>query len=136
VRVPFLDHHVVELAAAIPASLKVRRGTTKYLVKQVARGLIPDEIIDKPKTGFFNHAMDAWLRAQLDGRAGDFLLADHPAFAEFVDVDGVRRLVAERIAGRAVSGNALYAILVLEVWLSTFLPRALSHRDEHVAASA
>ena len=59
---PFLDPNVVELAARVPSRLKVHRGTTKYLVKQIARGLIPDEIIDKPKKGFFNHAVGAWLR--------------------------------------------------------------------------
>ncbi len=74
VRVPFLDPNVVELAARVPARLKVHRGTTKYLVKQVARGLVPDEIIDKPKKGFFNHAVGAWLSQQLDGPTADYLL--------------------------------------------------------------
>src|SRR5207253_7693861 len=48
VRVPFLDHELVELAARIPPSLKVRRGTTKALLRHAARGLVPDRIIDKP----------------------------------------------------------------------------------------
>jgi asparagine synthase (glutamine-hydrolysing) len=133
VRVPFLDHHVVELAARIPTSLKVRRGTTKYLVKQVARGLVPGEIVDKPKTGFFNHAVDRWVQVQLDGRAGDFLLAERPASSEFLDPAGLRRAVAERRAGKPVSGDALYALLILEVWLSSFLPRALPRPGERVA---
>jgi asparagine synthase (glutamine-hydrolysing) len=135
VRVPFLDHHVVELAARIPTSLKVRRGTTKYLVKQVARGLVPGEIVDKPKTGFFNHAVDQWVQAQLDGRAADFLLAERPASGEFLDRDGLRRVVVERRAGKPVSGDALYALLILEVWLSSFLPRALRRPGERVATS-
>ena len=136
VRVPFLDHRVVELAATIPTALKVHGGTTKYLVKQIARGLVPERIIDKPKTGFFNHAVDRWLRAQLEGRAADFLLADRPAFEEFISVDSVRRLVAERHTGKPVSGDALYALLVLEVWLSTFVSRALPRPGERVAAPA
>jgi asparagine synthase (glutamine-hydrolysing) len=136
VRVPFLDHRVVELAATIPTAFKVKGGTTKYLLKQIARGLVPDRIIDKPKTGFFNLAVDRWLRAQLEGRAADFLLADQPAFADFMSVDGVRRLVAEARAGKQVSGDALFALLVLEVWLSTFLPGALQRPVELVAAHA
>ncbi len=78
VRVPYLDHHVVEFAATIPRSLKLRRGETKYIVKRIARGLVPDRIIDKPKKGFFNDAVDGWLTAQLYGRIADFLLVDHP----------------------------------------------------------
>jgi asparagine synthase (glutamine-hydrolysing) len=120
VRVPFLDHEVVELAATIPPALKVRGTTTKHLVKRIARGLVPDEIIDKPKTGFFNRAMDSWLQAQLKGRAGDFLLSESAAYGRFLDAPAVRRAVSD---GRT-SSDAVYALLALEVWLSTFLPRA------------
>ena len=50
-RVPFLDHEVVELAARIPAELKVRDGG-KYILKEAARGIVPDAVIDRPK-GYF-----------------------------------------------------------------------------------
>jgi asparagine synthase (glutamine-hydrolysing) len=125
VRVPFLDHHVVELAARIPASLKVHDGTTKHLVKRIARGLIPDEIIDKPKTGFFNRATETWLHAQLQGAAGDYLLADQPATGSLIDFSRVRPLVSKPKRTRRES-EGLLALLMLEVWLSSFVPRALA----------
>jgi len=50
-RVPFLDHEVVELAARIPADLKVRDGG-KYILKEASRGVVPDAVIDRPK-GYF-----------------------------------------------------------------------------------
>ena len=50
-RVPFLDHEVVELAARIPAELKVRDGG-KYILKEASRGVVPDAVIDRPK-GYF-----------------------------------------------------------------------------------
>ena len=131
VRVPFLDHEVVELAATIPAALKVRGTTTKHLVKRIARGLVPDEIIDKPKTGFFNRAMDSWLQAQLKGRAADFLLSETAAYGQFLDAPNVRRAVLD---GRGATGDSLYALLALEVWLSTFLPRAAAEARRPVPA--
>ena len=71
VRVPFLDHHFVELCASMPANLKVHRKgrslETKHVLKHAARGLVPDRIIDKPKIGFFNSAVDGWFRAQTRG---------------------------------------------------------------------
>ena len=86
VRVPFLDHHLVEFCARVPASLKVRRASvTKYLLKRAARGLVPDEIIDKPKIGFFNPAVDGWFRAQACGAIADYLLADGARYAELLD---------------------------------------------------
>ena len=51
-RVPFLDHKFVELAMSIPEKVKTRNGTLKYILKKSVRGLIPDELIDRPKQGF------------------------------------------------------------------------------------
>ena len=81
VRVPFLDHHLVEYCATIPADLKVRRMTTKYVLKEAARGLIPDRIIDKPKIGFFAASVDRWFSAQTDGVIAEYLLAPSPRYA-------------------------------------------------------
>ena len=131
VRVPFLDHEVVELSATIPPALKVRGATTKHLVKRIARGLVPDQIIDKPKTGFFNRAVDSWLQAQLTGPAAEFLLSEGAAYGQFLDGAGVRRAVSDD----QTSADALYALLALEVWLSTFLPRAASEARRPVSVS-
>jgi len=51
-RVPFLDHKFVELALSIPTAAKTRNGVLKTVLKQAVRGVIPDEIIDRPKQGF------------------------------------------------------------------------------------
>jgi asparagine synthase (glutamine-hydrolysing) len=51
-RVPFLDHKFVEFALSIPSDAKLRNGTLKHLLKKAVRGLIPDEVIDRPKQGF------------------------------------------------------------------------------------
>jgi len=125
VRVPFLDHHVVEHCARIPSSLKVRGLTTKYLLKRAARGIVPDRIIEKQKVGFFNSAVGAWFRAQTDGVITDYLLRPDPAYGELVDRTEVARLVAKHGRGEAPgSAHALLSILMLEIWLSEFLPRA------------
>jgi asparagine synthase (glutamine-hydrolysing) len=130
VRVPFLDHHVVEFCATVPSELKVRGVTTKYLLKRAARGIVPDRIIDKPKIGFFNATVGAWFRAQMQGAVRDYLLAPGAAYGELFDRSEVERLLAEHTGGRASgSEHALLSILMLEVWLSDVLPRALSPAD-------
>ena len=124
VRVPFLDHHLVEYCAAIPADLKVRRLTRKYVLKHAARGLIPDRIINKPKLGFFADSVDCWFAAQTQGVITERLLAPAPRYAEFLDQSTVSELVARHGDGRDTShGQLLLSILMLEVWLSSFLPR-------------
>lgn len=126
VRVPFLDHHVVEFCATIPSELKVRGLTTKYLLKRAARGLVPDRIIDKPKVGFFNALVDHWMHTQGQSAISDYLLQPRPAFADFID----QRVVEELIAGQGrrpgSNGRLLLSLLMLEVWLASCLPRALA----------
>lgn len=137
VRVPFLDHHVVEYCARIPAGLKVRRLTTKYLLKHAARGILPDRIIDKRKIGFFAASVDGWFRDQAGGAIADYLLAPEPRYAEFLDPQVVAELVRRHArSSDAADARLLLAILMLEVWLSSFLPRALRRPPAPVPASA
>lgn len=127
VRVPFLDHELVELASTIPPRLKVRRFTTKAILRHAARDLVPKAVIDKPKVGFFNAAVDAWFRGQADRAIADYLLGPSPRYSDLLDREGVKLLVAQHAAGRRGVVGPLLAILMLEVWLSSFLPRALGH---------
>jgi asparagine synthase (glutamine-hydrolysing) len=130
VRVPFLDHHFVEYCATIPPELKVRRFKTKYVLKRAARGLIPDEVIDKRKIGFFAASVDRWFTAQTDGVISDYLLAPAPRYAEFLDRGTVSNLVSGHAAGTdRKSGRLLLALLMLEVWLAEYLPRARARRE-------
>ena len=126
VRVPFLDHHLVEYCATIPSRHKVRRLDTKHVLKRSVRGLIPDRIIDKPKVGFFHNAVDAWFRAQTRGSISDYLLGPNPRYAEILDRVVVERLVRQHGAGSGTGNErVLLSVLMLEVWLSSYLPRAL-----------
>ena len=98
---------------------------TKYLLKRAARGHVPDEIIDKPKIGFFNQAVSGWFRAQSSGAVADYLLDDGARYGELLDRGEVTRMVADHAAGRDPgAAPTLLSILMLEVWLKTYLPRA------------
>ncbi|MEZ5098355.1 MAG: asparagine synthase (glutamine-hydrolyzing) [Thermoleophilia bacterium] len=123
VRVPFLDHPLVEFCATIPPAHKVRRLDTKHVLKRAARGIVPDEIIDRKKIGFFSHSVSTWLDAQLAGPGRELLLGPSPRYAEILDRDAVQALASGGIA--PANRELVLSILLLEVWLSTYLPRAL-----------
>jgi asparagine synthase (glutamine-hydrolysing) len=126
VRVPFLDHELVEYCARIPPELKVHRlTTTKYVLREAARGVVPDEIIDKRKIGFFHGVSQAWIRSKLDGALSDYLLTPSPAYSDLLDRTAVEEVLREAVQTHRRVHLAL-SVLMLEVWLSTFLPRALS----------
>jgi hypothetical protein len=95
------------------------------VLKRSARGLVPDRIVDKRKIGFFRGASEGWLRAQLDGALSDYLLDPDPHYAELLDRAAVERLVQRQRAGDGEHVHLLLAILMLEVWLASYLPRAI-----------
>jgi asparagine synthase (glutamine-hydrolysing) len=122
-RVPFLDHHVVEFCAKVPSDLKVRGLRRKHLLKRAARGLVPDRIVEKRKVGFFHHGIDAWFDAQAEQAIPRYLLGELHSEG-LLDRETVRALIdAHRSRGGRL-GRLLLAILLLEVWLATFVPRA------------
>jgi asparagine synthase (glutamine-hydrolysing) len=140
VRVPFCDPHVAEYAATIPSRLKVRRLETKHVLKVAARGLVPDRIIDKPKVGFFANSVDAWFRAQTDGALATWLLGSDRRYAELLDPATVNELARGQLARTDTRYlKLLLSILMLEVWLESFLTRATApppagHQRDQAAA--
>jgi asparagine synthase (glutamine-hydrolysing) len=118
VRVPFLDHELVEWAATVPTIFKVGRLKTKIVLKEAARGLLPDEIVDKRKLGFFRFASHAWLVAQLRGELGERLVDPARVTAGILDTATVRGLIEDECAGRGGRTQLLLAITMLELWLS------------------
>jgi asparagine synthase (glutamine-hydrolysing) len=124
VRVPFLDHELVELCARIPTAIKVRRFQGKHVLREAARGRVPDFVLTKKKKGFFNERVDDWVGAGGGAVVQQVLLQRDPAYAQVVDQAAVRRAVGDWRNG---TGNPklLLALVMLELWLSEYLPRAL-----------
>jgi asparagine synthase (glutamine-hydrolysing) len=134
VRVPFLDHELVELCARIPAGLKVRRLRGKHVLRLAAREHVPPFVLDKRKRGFFNEAVGSWVGAG-DGALVDQLLLDpSPAYAAVLDRATVGRVVSEWRGGRGSHVNLLLALMMLELWLGDYLPRAKPTDQVPVAA--
>ena len=90
-RVPFLDHKFVELAMSIPQAVKTRNGVSKYILKKAVRGLIPDELIDRPKQGFGVPVYE-WLFDKLGDKARQEL-SDFCDKTDFLDRDEVMKYV-------------------------------------------
>ena len=122
VRVPYLDHRVVELCSRMPTRLKLSRNETKHILRSVARGRVPDNVIDRPKVGFFSGSVDRWFKRQIGGLVGDVLLDPGARYTEFVSREEVEHLMQS--TGSYRKSKLLLSILMLELWLSTYLPHA------------
>jgi asparagine synthase (glutamine-hydrolysing) len=112
-RVPFLDHHLVEFALAVPAAWKLRGRTTKYLLRRAFRSALPPSITGRPK-----HAFDlpcaAWLRSSLAPLLEDALALRH--MGDLLDAGRARALWTAHRDRRADHAPQLWALLTLELW--------------------
>ena len=119
-RVPLLDHRLVEFAATLPPRMKVKGVARKYLLKKVARDLLPAPILERPKKGF-PIPMGSWLRSGAREFARDLL---SPATVErrgLFSPTVVARLLDEHEAGTAQHGPVLWALLSVELWHRVFV---------------
>ncbi len=119
-RSPFLDHVLVEFAATIPASLKLRGGTSKYILKRAFEGKLPREIIHRRKHGF-GVPIGKWFRTTLREYLADTLLSARARERGLLRPEVVRGLMSEHLSGERDHGQVLWTLLMLEVWAREFL---------------
>ncbi|MGH1359597.1 MAG: asparagine synthase (glutamine-hydrolyzing) [Burkholderiaceae bacterium] len=118
-RAPLLDQKLIKFSARLPFDTKLRGNTGKYLFKQIARTLLPAEVMDKPKQGFAI-PLDDWFRGELKP-----LLLDTFASAGFrqrglFNQAGVQTLVNQHMAGTHQRGEMLWLLLGFELWAQRF----------------
>lgn len=119
-RSPMLDHDFMEFAASLPSHFKLRGDTTKYILKQAVRDLLPSGITDRPKKGF-GVPLGSWFRNELRELSGDLLLDGRLAARGYFKPGMVERLLDEHWQGRAGWQDQLWSLLMLESWHRMFI---------------
>jgi asparagine synthase (glutamine-hydrolysing) len=113
-RVPYLDHELVRFALAIPSTLKYHHGRTKHILKEAARGILPNEVINRPKTGFCGGAGNMVTRPIVDH--AEQVIANFDWLRGLINIEAIRPLLAEHRSGRADHGMAIWNLLNLAMW--------------------
>jgi asparagine synthase (glutamine-hydrolysing) len=114
-RVPFLDHEFVALALSIPSSMKLAGGELKHVLKRSVRGLIPDELIDRPKQGF-----GVPVNEMLPGR---LLAAARREVARFASDSGLLDATAADHVMTTADGSKVWYLMNLAMWWRHFIAR-------------
>lgn len=114
-RVPFLDRDVVEFAARVPPSMKIRDGRGKWLVRQVLYKHVPAALIDRPKTGF-SIPLDQWLRGPLKSWACDLLAPARLRQQGLFEARRVELMLHQHMSGRRNHGYWLWNVLMAQAW--------------------
>jgi asparagine synthase (glutamine-hydrolysing) len=122
VRVPLLDHELVELAARIPARLKLKGLTGKHILKRAAEAWLPPEIINRKKAGF-SAPVRAWLVRDLREMVEELLSESNIKRRGYFEYGFVRRLIDENLSGREDNSLKVFQLLTLELWHRAFIDK-------------
>jgi asparagine synthase (glutamine-hydrolysing) len=115
VRVPLIDHRVVDFAFRLPLRLKLRGGTSKWLLRQILYRYVPKALVERPKMGF-GVPIDSWLRGPLRDWAESLLDRGRLARGGLIDPGPVRHAWEEHLSGRRNWQYRLWTVLMLEAW--------------------
>src|SRR5262245_32458712 len=115
VRVPFLDHSLVELMASVPDHFKVAGLTKKVLMLEAFQGLLQPSILKRRKVGF-SVPLALWLRTDLRPTMQEILCEAEVLRVSFLRYAEVARITAEHLAGRANHENKIWALMNLVWW--------------------
>ncbi|MBC7896768.1 MAG: asparagine synthase (glutamine-hydrolyzing) [Cytophagaceae bacterium] len=118
-RVPFLDHPLVEFASTLPTRLKLRGWTTKYVLRQAMKDMLPPEILSRKKMGF-PVPVGPWLRGAWQPLVDEFVLGDRLAQRGIFDPGALSALAAAHQAG-ANNGQRLWSLINFEIWQRIFM---------------
>ncbi|NPC93819.1 asparagine synthase (glutamine-hydrolyzing) [Bacillus sp. WMMC1349] len=133
-RVPFLDKVVFDVASKIPEELKTKNGTTKYLLRKAAEGIVPDHVLNRKKLGFpvpIRH----WLKNEMHDWAVNIIKeSDTDAY---IHKEYVLQLLEDHCANKADNSRKIWTVLIFMIWHSIFVekryvPEELNHQPKEV----
>jgi asparagine synthase (glutamine-hydrolysing) len=119
VRPPLIDWKLMELAASMPSEFKIRKGSKKWMLKQLFASRLPKDLVSRRKQGF-EVPIDQWLRGPLRDQVRTHVLNPHGAIAAFVDVTFARQLFESHCRGIGRHGQLLWSLLILARWLDAW----------------
>jgi asparagine synthase (glutamine-hydrolysing) len=119
VRVPFLDNDLVDFALSLSSQEKLAGGELKGLLKRALAGVVPDEILNAPKTGF-GVPYEAWLKGPLKDHLRNTLLEPRNRIGPTLDARVVRGLIDQHLAGRRDHGFLLWKLMQLSMWMNEY----------------
>jgi asparagine synthase (glutamine-hydrolysing) len=137
-RVPFLDHKLLEYLTTLPDAMKVRNNQGKWILRQIMGNVLPPSILNRPKKGFPMPAV-SWLRHDMGHFVRETLLSRDSACREFFDPQAVEQIVALQERGGFSGYQEVWSLLVFEAWHKQFIediPPAHAPTQESVEVDA
>lgn len=120
-RMPFLDHRLAEYVSGLPDHLRVRGRTSKWILRDAMRRLLPAHILERPKVGF-RVPVNEWFRGPLKGYLQDHLLGPDALTRDYFRREVLSARLEEHFSGRQNHEKLLWTLLTLELWHRAYQP--------------
>src|SRR5262249_26315230 len=111
-RVPYIDKEIVEYVERLPANLKIRNGSLKWLHQQVCGKYLPNGFLKRPKRGFAVNVVDDWFRGAIDSKMSQTLLDNSSKIYQYLRPNAVRELFNQHASGRQDNHKVLFSLIV------------------------
>ncbi len=121
-RMPFMDNELAAFASALPDSMRVRGRTTKWILREAMKRLLPQEILERPKVGF-RVPVNEWFQGPMKDYLYDHLTGPSSRTCTYYNSSALDKLLSEHISGRQNHEKLLWNLLNLEIW----------HREYNIA---
>ena len=115
-RMPFLDTRIAQFVSDLPDRFRVQGKTTKWILRQAAANIIPNEIIQRKKLGF-KVPIEEWFRTSLSDYLHELIVTSDSRLHEHVNVSVVQRLFEEHVSEKQNHEKILWSLLNMEIWL-------------------
>jgi len=120
VRFPLIDHKVIEFMTSVDTKYRIKDGKTKYLMKKILEGQIPDNIINKPKLGL-NPPMGIWLKKDLINFINDYLSKESVEKRGLFNYEYIQEILYEHNTNKRDRSLYIWALIVLEEWFRQYI---------------
>jgi asparagine synthase (glutamine-hydrolysing) len=108
---------VVEYVQRLGAGFKIRRGTRKWLHRQVCQGYLPERLLKRKKRGFAANVVDGWLRSSMQDQLPELLLDNSSLMYGLLQREPIRKLLSDHRSGRHDNHKLLFSLVMFEQWL-------------------
>jgi asparagine synthase (glutamine-hydrolysing) len=134
VRPPFLDHRLVDFAASLPASFKVRGSRQKFLLKELMKNKLPARVVRRKKIGLDFPAHD-WLRGPLRTLLFDTFAAAESDYSDYFNFDAIGDCLQNHLSRRVNLGYHLWGLMILFLWMKRWRIQTAVEPNQTWAAS-
>lgn len=119
-RMPFMDHKLAEYVSSLPDHFRVRGRTTKWLLREAMKQLLPVSILERPKVGF-RVPVNEWFRGPMKDYLYDHLIGPNSMTLQYYHKNQLAKVLADHVSGRQNHEKLLWCLLNLEIWHREYL---------------